>query len=83
MTHSPQEFKKLTSRASLLEAYGHTTIRLSSANSYSYAKRDVSFKDYCHEHVKPQKLEILGNGKKIFRYKLISNSLLISLLANM
>ncbi|KAK8747925.1 hypothetical protein OTU49_016232 [Cherax quadricarinatus] len=38
------------------------TVRLSSANSYSYAKKDMSFKDYCNHHIHPQQLSALGNG---------------------
>ncbi|XP_068223421.1 jmjC domain-containing protein 8-like [Palaemon carinicauda] len=54
-------FRSLTHRKALLDGYGHTTVRLSSANSYSYAKRDISFQDYCSNHVHPQKLSTLGN----------------------
>lgn len=54
-------FRSLTQRSALLEGYGHTTVRLSSANSYSYAKRDITFRDYCLKHVNPQKLSSLGN----------------------
>ncbi|XP_071545188.1 jmjC domain-containing protein 8-like isoform X2 [Panulirus ornatus] len=54
-----QLFQSLTQRSALLEGYGHTTIRLSSANSYSYVKRDISFQDYCDHHIHPQKLSAL------------------------
>ncbi|XP_066986643.1 jmjC domain-containing protein 8-like [Macrobrachium rosenbergii] len=54
-------FRSLTKRRALLDGYGHTTVRLSSANSYSYAKRDISFEDYCSDYVHPQKLSTLGN----------------------
>lgn len=57
-----QVFQTLTRRSALLEGYGHTTVRLSSANSYSYAKKDVTFNEYCVSHVHPQKLTTLGNG---------------------
>ncbi|XP_047486050.1 jmjC domain-containing protein 8-like [Penaeus chinensis] len=56
-----QVFQTLTRRSALLEGYGHTTVRLSSANSYSYDKRDVTFNEYCVRHVHPQKLTTLGN----------------------
>ncbi|XP_042208970.1 jmjC domain-containing protein 8-like [Homarus americanus] len=56
-----QLFQSRTRHTALLERYGHMTIRLSSANSYSYAKRDISFRDYCDHHLHPQQLTTLGN----------------------
>ncbi|KAK8747922.1 hypothetical protein OTU49_016232 [Cherax quadricarinatus] len=56
-----QLFKSRTRRSVLLNNYGHMTVRLSSANSYSYAKKDMSFKDYCNHHIHPQQLSALGN----------------------
>lgn len=35
------EFRALTRREELLRRYGHTTVLLSSANTFSYAKREV------------------------------------------
>ncbi|KAG7153676.1 JmjC domain-containing protein 8-like [Homarus americanus] len=58
----PVLFQSRTRHTALLERYGHMTIRLSSANSYSYAKRDISFRDYCDHHLHPQQLTTLGNG---------------------
>lgn len=56
-----EKFRILTQRPALMDGYGHTTIRLSSANSYSYAKRDVTFHEYCEKHTHSQKLDTLGN----------------------
>ncbi|XP_076033779.1 jmjC domain-containing protein 8-like [Oratosquilla oratoria] len=56
-----KKFKCLTKRSALLDRYGHTTVRLSSANSYSYDKRDITFDTYCTNHIHPQKPSTLGN----------------------
>lgn len=56
-----EKFRLLTQRPALMDGYGHTTIRLSSANSYSYAKRDVTFHEYCEKHTHSQNLDSLGN----------------------
>jgi len=44
-----------------LTDWGHTTIRLSSANSYSYDKKDVSFREYLEDYVKPQRMSSKAN----------------------
>ncbi|KAK3860481.1 hypothetical protein Pcinc_033472 [Petrolisthes cinctipes] len=54
-------FRSLTRRSPLMDGYGHTTIRLSSANSYSYEKQDVTFEEYCTSHLNPQRLSTFGN----------------------
>ena len=54
-------FRALCRRDRLLRDWGHTTVKLSSANSYSYDKRDVSFRFYAEEMVKPQKMTTLAN----------------------
>nr|XP_045599899.1 jmjC domain-containing protein 8-like isoform X2 [Procambarus clarkii] len=54
-----QVFRSRTRHSVLLNNYGHLTVRLSSANSYSYAKRDISFRDYCNHHLHPQLLSTL------------------------
>ena len=51
------------SRRSLLERYGESVVRLSSANTYSYEKRDITFSTYCRDYMAPQRLTTLGNGQ--------------------
>ena len=48
-------------RSSLLSEYGHTTVTLSSANSYSYEKVKMTFEEYCDKHTGPQNIKTLGN----------------------
>ncbi len=60
----PQLFRALCRRERLLSDWGHTTVRLSSANSYSYEKRDVSFEHYCGKMVGPQRLDTKANGMR-------------------
>jgi hypothetical protein len=50
-------------RSRLLQSYGTSIVRLSSANTYSYDKRDITFADYCHNYMAPQRLHTLGNGE--------------------
>ena len=52
-------------REHLLETYGEYTVRLSSANTYSYAKKDMTFRQYCNKHLFPQNRNTLGNGKQL------------------
>jgi hypothetical protein len=69
-------FRALSGRARLLEDYGHTTVTLSAANTHSYEKRLVTFREYCERcsqirfpkltnticrHTGPQRLETPGN----------------------
>ncbi|XP_059090818.1 jmjC domain-containing protein 8-like [Tigriopus californicus] len=54
-------FRALCHKDRLLADWGHTTIRLSSANSYSYDKKDVSFRHYVEHMVKPQRLDTPAN----------------------
>ncbi|XP_050731322.1 jmjC domain-containing protein 8-like isoform X1 [Eriocheir sinensis] len=54
-------FQTLTRRKTLLEGYGHMTVRLSSANSYSYQKQDTTLRHYCNNYLHPQSLNTLGN----------------------
>ncbi|KAF2369217.1 JmjC domain [Trinorchestia longiramus] len=56
-----EEFKRLTSKPSLLSALGSSKVRLSSANTYSYDKRDVAFSSYCSHYIQPQRLDALAN----------------------
>ena len=50
-------------RSALVSSYGHTTVTLSSANSYSYDKVKMTFQQYCDQHTGPQSVHTLGNGK--------------------
>jgi len=54
-------FRALTEKGELLNKYGGSIVRLSSANSFSYEKRDISFHDYCRNHIRPQNRNTLGN----------------------
>ncbi|XP_046560322.1 jmjC domain-containing protein 8-like [Haliotis rubra] len=45
----------------MLSEHGTKKIRLSSANTYSYNKVDVSLHKYVHDIMKPQTLDMLGN----------------------
>jgi len=54
-------FRALTGRHELMSSYGEYHVRLSSANSYSYEKRDISFNEYCNKHLSPQNRNTLGN----------------------
>lgn len=44
-----------------MSEFGHTTVTLSSANSYSYEKVKMSFRQYCDDHTGPQSIKTLGN----------------------
>lgn len=54
-------FQTLTRRAALLDGFGYMTVRLSSANSYSYLKQDTTLQHYCNNQLHPQSLSTLGN----------------------
>ena len=49
-------FRALSRKKSLLRDYGHTSITLSAANTHSYEKKVVTFKDYCEKYTGPQRL---------------------------
>jgi len=54
-------FRALTGKSALLQTYGDSVVRLSSANSYSYEKKDISFADYSKQHLRPQNVNTMGN----------------------
>jgi len=54
-------FRALTGKDLLLSTYGGYTVRLSSANSFSYEKKDITFYDYCENHLYPQNSNTPGN----------------------
>ncbi|XP_052263390.1 jmjC domain-containing protein 8-like isoform X2 [Dreissena polymorpha] len=57
------KFHAMCEKSQLLEKYGHKVVRLSSANTYSYDKRDVELSHYVDHIMRPQTLDRLGNGK--------------------
>ncbi|XP_076072588.1 jmjC domain-containing protein 8-like [Mytilus galloprovincialis] len=56
-----RNFHQICSKDELIRNHGTKKIRLSSANTYSYEKRDVSLKYYIENVMKPQTLTMLGN----------------------
>ena len=50
-------------RHNLMTAWGHATVRLSSANTYSYGTKDVTLKHYIDTMVKPQDTRTPANGE--------------------
>lgn len=54
-------FQRLTQRDSLLERYGQTDIVLSSANTYSYAKKTVPLPHYLQHMMQPRTLDDIGS----------------------
>lgn len=56
-----KEFHKVCEKDPMLQKYGSKKIRLSSANTHSYDKRDVTLKYYVEHVMKPQTLDMLGN----------------------
>ncbi|XP_067859417.1 jmjC domain-containing protein 8 isoform X2 [Heptranchias perlo] len=57
-----EQFRALCSKQSLLQEFGNRLVRLSTANTYSYQKVDVPFKEYVEHMMKPQSLDSLGSG---------------------
>ena len=54
------KFKAMCDKNRLLKRYGKSVVKLSSANSFSYEKREVEFANYV-ANIKPQKKETLAN----------------------
>ncbi|XP_028310633.1 jmjC domain-containing protein 8 isoform X2 [Gouania willdenowi] len=59
-------FRKSCSRSNLLEVYGALTVRLSTANTFSYRKVDVPFRDYVNRFLRPQSVNALGSETLYF-----------------
>lgn len=59
-------FRSSCSRSSLLQDYGDRTVRLSTANTHSYRKVDVSFRTYVDDFLRPQSVDALGNDTLYF-----------------
>uniref|UniRef100_A0A1A8CFJ8 Jumonji domain containing 8 n=1 Tax=Nothobranchius kadleci TaxID=1051664 RepID=A0A1A8CFJ8_NOTKA len=60
------KFRFLCSKPSLLAAYGSMKVRLSTANTHSYRKVDVSFQQYVDELLRPQAADALGSETLYF-----------------
>ncbi|OWF34539.1 jmjC domain-containing protein 8-like [Mizuhopecten yessoensis] len=54
-------FLKSCRKKNMLEKYGSKKIRLSSANTHSYQKVDVTLQYYVENVLKPQTLQMMGN----------------------
>ncbi|XP_032896261.1 jmjC domain-containing protein 8 [Amblyraja radiata] len=61
-----EQFRALCSKQRLLQEFGNRLVRLSTANTYSYHKVDVPFKEYVEYMMKPQSLKSLGNDTLYF-----------------
>ncbi|XP_067912441.1 jmjC domain-containing protein 8 isoform X7 [Heterodontus francisci] len=61
-----EKFQALCSKQSLLQEFGNRLVRLSTANTYSYQKVDVPFKEYVEHMMKPQSLDSLGSDTFYF-----------------
>ncbi|XP_072457561.1 jmjC domain-containing protein 8 isoform X3 [Notamacropus eugenii] len=59
-------FQDLCSKEKLLAEFGDFRIRLSTANTYSYQKVDLSFQDYVEQLLQPQDPNSLGNDTLYF-----------------
>lgn len=54
-------FRALCRKNQIIQDWGHTTVVLSAANSFSYEKRKITFKSYCDTMMNPQRLETPAN----------------------
>jgi len=61
-----KDFRRLCERENLLSDWGHATVRLSSANTYSYGTKDVPLRHYVDEMIGPQNLRTLANETYYF-----------------
>ncbi|XP_074135879.1 jmjC domain-containing protein 8 isoform X3 [Sminthopsis crassicaudata] len=59
-------FQDLCSKEKLLAEFGDFRIRLSTANTYSYQKVDLSFQEYVEQLLAPQDPKSLGNDTLYF-----------------
>nr|XP_033818571.1 jmjC domain-containing protein 8 isoform X2 [Geotrypetes seraphini] len=60
------EFQALCTKERLLEEYGEHLVRLSTANTYSYQKVNVRFREYVEHLLKPQDQDCLGSDTLYF-----------------
>ncbi|XP_068434152.1 jmjC domain-containing protein 8 [Clinocottus analis] len=59
-------FRSACSRSRLLEEYGGSRVRLSTANTYSYRKVDVPLQEYVDVWLRPQSADVLGSETLYF-----------------
>ncbi|KAI4822059.1 jmjC domain-containing protein 8 [Pseudochaenichthys georgianus] len=59
-------FRSLCSKASLLEEYGASKVRLSTANTFSYRKVDIPLQEYVDDLLRPQSADALGSETLYF-----------------
>ncbi|XP_028904840.1 GATOR complex protein WDR24 isoform X2 [Ornithorhynchus anatinus] len=59
-------FRDLCSRDRLLAAFGERPVRLSTANTYSYQKVDLPFREYVRHLLRPQDPQALGSETLYF-----------------
>lgn len=60
------KFRLLCSKSTLLEEFGSRTVKLSTANTFSYRKVDVSFQRYVDVLLRPQAADALGSETLYF-----------------
>ncbi|KAM8825429.1 jmjC domain-containing protein 8 [Synchiropus picturatus] len=60
------EFRRWTSRNRLLKDFGDLRVRLSTANTFSYRKVDVPFREHVSELLRPQTPDALGSDTLYF-----------------
>ncbi|XP_058536437.1 jmjC domain-containing protein 8 isoform X2 [Ochotona princeps] len=60
------KFRALCARQELLAAFGDRVVRLSTANTYSYRKVDLPFREYVERMLRPQDPASLGNDTLYF-----------------
>ncbi|XP_027141341.1 jmjC domain-containing protein 8 isoform X2 [Larimichthys crocea] len=59
-------FRSSCSKSTLLEEYGERRVRLSTANTYSYRKVDIPFREYVDVLLRPQSADALGSDTLYF-----------------
>lgn len=60
------DFQKLCTRNALMEKYGNNTITISTANTHSYRKVQMTLEQYLSNDMKPQPLDKLGKDTLYF-----------------
>ncbi|TMS14882.1 JmjC domain-containing protein 8 [Larimichthys crocea] len=63
---SSWRFRSSCSKSTLLEEYGERRVRLSTANTYSYRKVDIPFREYVDVLLRPQSADALGSDTLYF-----------------
>jgi len=60
------DFRRMCQRGNLLQSWGDATVKLSSANTYSYGTKDVTLRHYIETMITPQNLNTLANETYYF-----------------